>query len=45
MVFSAGDYSPTVFFYDYSVPIMFWVGASLLSMIFAASLWKVKASD
>ena len=33
VVFSAGDYSPTVFFYDYSAPIMFWVGASLLSMI------------
>jgi len=45
VVFSAGDYSPTVFFYDYSTPIMFWVGASFLSMIFAASLWKVKASD
>ena len=45
VVFSAGDYSPTVFFYDYSAPIMFWVGASLLSMILAASLWKVKASD
>ena len=45
VVFSAGEHSPTVFFYDYSVPIMFWVGASLLSMIFAASLWKVRASD
>ena len=45
VVFSAGDYSPTVFFYDYSTPIKFWVGASLLSMILAASLWKVKASD
>jgi len=45
VVFSAGDYSPIVFFYDYSTPIKFWVGASLLSMILAASLWKVRASD
>ena len=45
VVFSAGDYSPIVFFYDYSAVIMLWVGASVLSMILAASLWKVKASD
>jgi OPA family sugar phosphate sensor protein UhpC-like MFS transporter len=45
MVFSVGDHSPTVFFYDYSVPIMFWVGASVVSMLLAGSLWKVKASD
>ena len=45
VVFSASDFSPTVFFYDYSTPIMFWVGASALSMILAAGLWKVKASD
>lgn len=35
----------TVFFYDYSVPIVFWVGASVLSIILATSLWKVRASD
>ncbi len=45
VVFSVGEYSPTVFFYDYSAPIMLWVGASVVSMILAASLWKVKASD
>lgn len=45
VVFSVGDYSPTVFFYDYSTPILFWVGASVLSMLLAASLWNVKASD
>jgi OPA family sugar phosphate sensor protein UhpC-like MFS transporter len=44
MVFSVGESSPTVFFYDYSIPIMFWVGASVVSMLLASSLWKVKAS-
>jgi len=45
VVFSAGEYTPTVFFYDYTVPIMFWVGASVVSFLLAASLWKVRASD
>ncbi|MCK5326047.1 MAG: MFS transporter [Woeseiaceae bacterium] len=45
VVFSVGEYSPTVFFYDYTVPIMFWVGASVVSFVLAASLWKVRASD
>ena len=45
VVFSVGDYSPTVFFYDYSTPILFWVGSSALSMLLAASLWNVKACD
>ena len=44
-VFSAGQHSPIVYFYDYSVPIMFWVGASVVSMILAATLWNVRASD
>lgn len=44
-VFSINEQSINVYFYDYSVPIMFWVGASVISMILAASLWKVKASD
>ena len=44
-VFSVGDQSPTVYFYDYSVPIMFWVGASVVSILLASSLWKVRASD
>jgi OPA family sugar phosphate sensor protein UhpC-like MFS transporter len=45
VVFSVGDLSPTVFFYDYSTPILFWIGASVVSMILAGSLWKVRASD
>lgn len=44
VVFNVGDSSPTVFFYDYSVPIMFWIGASVVSMILAGSLWRVRAS-
>jgi len=35
----------TVFFYDYSQPITFWIGASVISMILAACLWRVRASD
>ena len=45
IVFSLGDKAPTVYFYDYSLPIVFWVGASVLSLILAASLWKVRARD
>ena len=45
VVFSIGENSPTVFFYDYTVPVMFWVGASVVSIILASSLWHVKASD
>lgn len=45
VVFATGDYTPTVYFYDYSTPILFWVGASVVSLLLAASLWKVKASD
>ncbi len=45
VVFSIGENAPTVYFYDYTVPIMFWVGASVVSIILASSLWKVKASD
>ena len=44
-VFSVGENTPTVYFYDYSAPIVFWVGASVVSMLLAASLWKVRASD
>lgn len=28
--------------YDFSVPILFWIGASILSMVLASTLWKVK---
>lgn len=43
--FSIGEQAQIVYFYDYSVPILFWVGASVISLLLAASLWKVKASD
>ena len=45
VVFSQGAASQTVYFYDYSLPVMFWVGASVVSLLLAASLWKVKARD
>tara|TARA_R110002049_G_scaffold25557_10_gene89698 strand:+ start:6797 stop:8185 length:1389 start_codon:yes stop_codon:yes gene_type:complete len=45
VVFPLGDSAPTVYFYDYSTPIIFWVGASVVSVILASSLWKVRASD
>jgi OPA family sugar phosphate sensor protein UhpC-like MFS transporter len=45
VVFSVGESARTVFFYDYTVPIIFWVGASVVSFVLAASLWNVKASD
>jgi len=45
VVFSMGDSTATVFFYDYSTPILFWIGASVVSMVLAGSLWKVRASD
>ncbi|MCX6134594.1 MAG: MFS transporter [Ignavibacteriales bacterium] len=31
--------------YDFSSAIIFWVGASVLSLILATSLWKAKVSD
>ena len=34
-----------VYFYDYSTPILFWVGASVLSLVLASSLWRVRATD
>lgn len=45
VVFSIGENAPTVYFYDYTVPIMFWVGASVVSLVLATSLWRAKASD
>jgi len=45
LVFPMSEHAPVVFFYDYSVPVMFWIGASVLSIILATSLWNVKASD
>ena len=31
--------------YDFSRVVMFWIGGSILSMILAASLWRVKVSE
>jgi OPA family sugar phosphate sensor protein UhpC-like MFS transporter len=45
VVLAIGENAPTVYFYDYTVPIMFWVGASVVSIILASSLWRAKASD
>lgn len=45
VVFAMGDTTQTVYFYDYSAPILFWIGASVISMILAGSLWRVRASD
>ena len=44
-VFPVGDHVPTVYLYDYSAPIVFWVGASVISLLLAGSLWNVRASD
>ena len=32
-------------YYDFSTAILFWVGASILSLILASSLWRVKVAD
>ncbi len=31
--------------YDFDVAISFWIGASVLSMLLAASLWNTKIRD
>ena len=31
--------------YDFDIAIMFWIGASVLSMVLAASLWNTKIRD
>ncbi|OVE80255.1 MFS transporter [bacterium I07] len=31
--------------YDFSTPILFWIGSSIVSLLLAASLWKVKVRD
>lgn len=31
--------------YDFTLPILFWIGASILSMLLAACLWKVRVKD
>ena len=32
-------------YYDFSQPIIFWIGASILSLILATTLWKVKIAE
>ncbi|RLQ21736.1 MFS transporter [Seongchinamella sediminis] len=43
--FATAQGETVVHFYDYSVPILFWVGASVVSLILATSLWRVRATD
>jgi len=31
--------------YDFSTPVLYWIGSSILSLILAASLWKAKVRD
>jgi OPA family sugar phosphate sensor protein UhpC-like MFS transporter len=31
--------------YDFSLPVMFWVGASALSLLLATTLWRVRARE
>jgi OPA family sugar phosphate sensor protein UhpC-like MFS transporter len=31
--------------YDFSAPVIFWIGSSILSVILAASLWRVKITE
>ena len=31
--------------YDFSIPVIYWVGTSVLSLILAASLWRAKVRD
>ncbi len=31
--------------YDFDVPILFWIGSSVLSMLLAATLWKTRIRD
>jgi OPA family sugar phosphate sensor protein UhpC-like MFS transporter len=31
--------------YDFSTAVIFWIGSSIISMILAALLWRVKVSD
>lgn len=45
VTFSAGASETTVYFYDYSSPILFWVGASVVSIVLASTLWRVRATD
>ncbi|GAC13914.1 MFS transporter [Aliiglaciecola lipolytica] len=43
--FPAQEQHFNVYFYNYDKPILFWVGASVLSIVLASSLWKIRAAD
>ena len=43
--FPANEQHFDIFFYNYDKPILFWVGASVLSIVLASLLWKIKAAD
>lgn len=43
--FTMAESAMSVYFYDFTKPIFFWVGASVASVVLALSLWKVKAAD
>jgi len=43
--FPAKEQHFNIYFYNYDKPILFWVGASVLSIVLASSLWKIKAAD
>jgi len=48
-LYSIGDTAKlvetTVHQYDFSKPIIFWIGSSILSVILAASLWRTKVRE
>lgn len=43
--FTKPESATSVYFYDFTQPIVFWVGASVVSILLALSLWKVRAAD
>lgn len=45
ITFTMPESNISVYFYDFTQPIFFWVGASVASVLLALSLWKVKAAD
>ncbi len=42
---AAGNVVREVHHYDFSKPIAFWVGSSVLSLVLAASLWRVRVQE
>lgn len=45
VVFHSSADPMIVHFYDFTVPILFWVGASVVSVLLALSLWNVKEAE